>query len=76
MPSKMVDYALVIESFPYSVIAKLRAEGKPSIDHSRAEYIQFNPIAVRMETKRVAIKEDEAYDAHMQLVIWVSVHFV
>ena len=69
IPFKMADFAVVIESFPYSVIAKLRAERKLSIDHSREEYIQFTWIPVSTETKRVAIKEDEVHDSSMQLVI-------
>ena len=74
--TKMIDYALVIDpsrELHQQIIFRLRAEGKGSINHTMAEYIRFLPIAVSIETKHAAVDED---DAHMQLGIWVSAHFV
>ena len=77
MSSKMVDYALCIDLDTSSdmhqrIIDTLRAEGKPSINHSAAEYVRFKPIAVSIETKRGNVDEDRMY---VQLGIWLSAHF-
>jgi hypothetical protein len=75
MQSKMVDYALLIkpdENLTRRITAKLRTEGRPSINHSMAEHLRFSPIAISIETKRAAIGED---DAHVQLAMLVAAHF-
>jgi len=76
MQSKMVDYALILETWSpdlhEGVIKTLRSEGKPSINHTGMESVRFSPIAVSIETKRGTIEEDTA---NVQLATWVSAHF-
>ena len=75
MQSKMVDYVLVMERSPVlaeKIRAKLGAENRASINHTAAEHIRFDPIAVSIETKRAAIAEETA---HVQLGMWVVAHF-
>lgn len=75
LQSKMVDYALVLEEpddLYEGIISTLRAENRPSINHTMMEALRFSPIAVSIETKRGAVDEDTA---HVQLGMWVSAHF-
>lgn len=75
LQSKMVDYSLVIKpsaAMAEKIRSKLGAEGRGSINHTAAEYIRFDPIAISVETKRAAIAEDTA---HAQLGLWVAAHF-
>lgn len=64
LQSKMVDYALIIKpsaAMAEKIRSKLRAKGPGSINHTAAEYIRFDPIAISIETKRAAIAEDTAH---------------
>ena len=75
MQSQMVDYAIIMKGLPglrEKIRAKLRAEGGPSINHTSASYIKYDPIAVSIETKRANIEEDKA---RLQLAMWVAAHF-
>lgn len=75
MQSKMVDYALVLEEpqdIYGGIINTLRAENRPSINHTKMEGVRFSPIAVSIETKRGAVDEDTAY---VQMAMWVAAHF-
>lgn len=71
----MVDYAITIYSEPMpnkAILDKLRSKHSESINHTKAEYIRFKPIAISIETKRPAAGEG---DAKIQLGVWSSAHF-
>lgn len=77
MPSKMVDYVIVIEPDPgleTKILEKIKAmiHITESINHSDAEYLCFDPIAISMETKRAAINEDKG---DVQLSVWIKAHY-
>jgi hypothetical protein len=74
MESKMVDYCLVLTKLQDQVQEKLKMlrDIAPTINHTNASYLRFNPIAVSIETKRSG--EDEE-TANVQLGLWVCAHF-
>jgi hypothetical protein len=71
----MVDYCICLApSLPLedAIIAKLRSESTPSINHTRAEFVRFKPVAISIETKRPGMDEDAG---EVQLGVWAAAHF-
>lgn len=81
MQSKLVDYAIVINSSEVVVgewtlndhiVEKLRSEKTRGINQTSAEWIRFKPIAINIETKKGAVDDDRT---HVQLSTWLIAQY-
>lgn len=77
--SKLVDYAIMIDP-DYKLKRRIAQAARAStqspawsINCIAAEYIQLNPIAISIETKRETASNGDPYQ---QLGIWASAHFL
>lgn len=79
--SKLVDLAIIIDSdgnrdlenrIKTKILQQDTKAGQDSINCTSAEYVQFNPIAVAIETKR----DVSSGDPYLQLGIWMTAHFL